>query len=498
MAKRLTAILLLALTLLGSVSCASDEGTQQSADTTGTAIDTAADTEAEETRVTPDIPMEGVDYEGQEFKFIHWFVNGWDHRRNKDIYAEAENGDVINDAVLKRNRIVEERYDVKITLMEEAHDAIQTTIKNQVRMGEHNYDVSYLRMTDIGAMLADGNFLDLNLLEHVDFSKPWWDQRSVEDISINNKLYLVATDINVIDKDATAAMAFNKQMADDLQLPNLYEAVHNDKWTMDYLMENFKTASQDVNGDQKMDENDIWAFLGKNDVLMSFFEGAGGRFCTKDDEDLPVLSFESEKNYAIVEKIFEIIFDEDNFINQHATPALNEDSVFEQLFPNGHGLFYWMRLDLVTQMRSTETDFGILPIPKYDEAQENYESYVSIHTGGLLSVPTTAATDPANLERIGLILEALAAESKYTVMPAYYETALKTKGARDDESEAMLDLIFANRTFDIGDIFGFGGMAGAFQNLAKSGQTEIASFYAKQEKSAQKALDKFVDKVLSE
>ena len=90
MAKRLTAILLLALTLLGSVSCASDEGTQQSADTTGTAIDTAADTEAEETRVTPDIPMEGVDYEGQEFKFIHWFVNGWDHRRNKDIYAEAE------------------------------------------------------------------------------------------------------------------------------------------------------------------------------------------------------------------------------------------------------------------------------------------------------------------------------------------------------------------------------------------------------------------------
>ena len=44
----------------------------------------------------------------------------------------------------------------------------------------------------------------------------------------------------------------------------------------------------------------------------------------------------------------------------------------------------------------------------------------------------------------------------------------------------------------------FGGMAGAFQNLAKSGQTEIASFYAKQEKSAQKALDKFVDKVLSE
>ena len=34
------------------------------------------------------------------------------------------------------------------------------------------------------------------------------------------------------------------------------------------------------------------------------------------------------------------------------------------LFSDGHGLFFWTRMDEVTTLRSMETDFGILPTPK--------------------------------------------------------------------------------------------------------------------------------------
>ena len=59
----------------------------------------------------------------------------------------------------------------------------------------------------------------------------------------------------------------------------------------------------------------------------------------------------------------------------------------------------------------------------------------------ILAVPITAT----NLERTGIITEALSAESYKRVIPAYYETALKTKYARDDESVQMLDMIANSR-----------------------------------------------------
>lgn len=45
----------------------------------------------------------------------------------------------------------------------------------------------------------------------------------------------------------------------------------------------------------------------------------------------------------------------------------------------------------------------------------------------------------------------MACESRKSVIPAYYEVALKVKFTRDEESAKMLDLAFENRVFDYGD-----------------------------------------------
>ena len=84
-----------------------------------------------------------------------------------------------------------------------------------------------------------------------------------------------------------------------------------------------------------------------------------------------------------------------------------------------------MRLDDVTNMRAGEADFGIIPTPKYEESQDAYYSMVSQHTTGLLSVPITLTGD--KLSEVGMVLEALAAESHYTLIPEYIETSLKIK-----------------------------------------------------------------------
>jgi len=487
--KRIFALVLAVLMIGGALLSCADGGNEPSATTTAGPSDTS-DVSESETRLYPDLPE--MDFDGYTFKVLHWYVTGWDHRMNKDIYAETENGDPINDAVYKRNLYMAEKYNVFFSIQNEAQNNVISMTQKFISSGEDAFDVVYARMTDVTSLLTGGYFLDLNNLEYVDFSKPWWDHNSVESLSVMGKLYLVASDINIIDKDATAAIAFNKEYAVDNQFPDLYALVNDGTWTMDKMMSLYKGKSRDVNGDGKIDaENDVYAFLGKNDVTGSFFLGGGGTFVSKDENDVPYLSFSSERNYNIAEKIFEIIYDPDNFYNQHTMQKTIDDNAFEQYFANGHGLFYWMRLDNVSSMRASETDFGILPIPKFDDAQKRYYSMVSVHTAGLITVPKTA-TDPS---RTGFILEALSAESKYTLIPAYIEVALKGKYVRDNESEGMLDLIFDTRTYDLGDVFNFGSLAGDWLGIGNSGNSDVASFYAKHEKNTQKAIDKFIENI---
>lgn len=487
--KRVLALALAVLTAaLLLLSCAESDG-DTTVETTSAESGDNVTTEGD-TQIYPDLPEK--DFEGYTFKALHWYITGWESRRNKDIYAESENGDPINDAVYKRNLYMSDKYNVTFSIQNESYDKVISMTQKFINAGEDAFDLVYARMIDIGPLLTGGYFLDLNKLEYVDFTQPWWDHNSVASLSVLGKLYLVASDINIIDDDATPAIAFNKQFAAESQFPDLYSLAADGTWTMDAMLNLYKGMSRDLNGDSVIDvDNDIYAFLGNFGVTASFYIGGGGTFVSKDENDTPYLSFNSEHNYNVAEKIFEILYDPNNFYDQHTMQSVIDDAAFEKMFTNGHGIFFWMRLDNVTSMRASDTEFGILPIPKYDDSQDRYYSMVSVHTTGLITVPKTA-TDPA---RTGFILEGLSAESRYTLIPAYIDKALKGKYVRDNESEAMLDIIFSTKTYDLGDVFGFGSLANDWLGIAGTGSSDVASFYAKHEKNAQKAIDKFIEKI---
>jgi hypothetical protein len=105
-----------------------------------------------------------------------------------------------------------------------------------------------------------------------------------------------------------------------------------------------------------------------------------------------------------------------------------------------------------------------------------------------MSVPTTI-TDPG---KVGYILELLAAKSVDTLTPAYYDTQLRYKLLRDDESEEMLDIILSSATFDVGMAYDFGGLS--VELLTKIGKgSGFVSTYEKSERAAQRDIDKLVE-----
>ena len=105
--------------------------------------------------------------------------------------------------------------------------------------------------------------------------------------------------------------------------------------------------------------------------------------------------------------------------------------------------------------------------------QKNYVSSVP-GAADLQSVPISVA-DP---EMVSIIVEALNCESYKQVVPAYYETSLKNRYSRDEESAQMLDLLMECRVFDFGFLHDSVGIRKVFWNSISTNSNDVASAYA--------------------
>ena len=157
------------------------------------------------------------------------------------------------------------------------------------------------------------------------------------------------------------------------------------------------------------------------------------------------------------------------------------------MFIENRAMFLNETIADVSLFRDMDSDFGIIPLPKWDKNQMEYFSHANPSGTSAVCIPTTAE----NIERIGMITEAMAAAGRYTSTPAVYDITLKTKYARDPESEVMLDLICAGSRYDFAKIYNWGNIYTDFCNNVGSGKSFIAAF-EKIENRAQSEMEKTI------
>ena len=132
----------------------------------------------------------------------------------------------------------------------------------------------------------------------------------------------------------------------------------------------------------------------------------------------------------------------------------------------------------MVSFRDAEIDIGMIPYPMWDENQDGYHTHVDAWNG-MLCIPKTAD----NLERTGIIIEAMAAETYKYVIPAYYDVTLGTKLARDAETVEMMDIIFDGVVYDFGYIFdNWNGCTWTPCFMLREGKTDVASYWNSIEK----------------
>ena len=147
-------------------------------------------------------------------------------------------------------------------------------------------------------------------------------------------------------------------------------------WTFDKLLDLTKNVATDVNGDSVMDYQDKYGYIIQYDSMESLFNSAGELITSKDSDDLPVMSMSGERAISVIEKIFDIMYN-DQAVNAHKLPDLGNGiyAISQGMFMDNRAIFMWIRLAVVEELRGMEVDFGIIPLPKYDDAQENYLQY---------------------------------------------------------------------------------------------------------------------------
>ena len=143
---------------------------------------------------------------------------------------------------------------------------------------------------------------------------------------------------------------------------------------------------------------------------------------------------------------------------------------------------------LYSQLRDIEFNFGLIPLPRLDEAQEEYRTFCG---AGIVGVPTLMV----DAERTGTVLEALAYYSYEYQVPAFFNIVLENKAVRDEESYKMITLIHQSKTYDFGfNLDPSGQVYGMLTTVVDTNKsTDFASYYKAQEKRINKAFDKFFE-----
>ena len=443
-----------------------------------------------ETRITHDLPPKTFD--GCTFNMLHW--TEFDVHAT-DLYVEESDGDLIADAVFHRNSRLENELDITFELEEYSPAEVANKVRTAIRSNEDFYDITFLTMASVAPVMLEGSFLDFEQeMPYVDLDKPYYDQSLRNQLSFAQRLYLVGSDMSITDKSATASIIFNKDLARDYDMPDFYTAVRNGEWTLFSFLDAMTCFDGDLNGDGKMNPaDDCYGYIASQDTTLTFFYSAGGRLTEKDEFDLPFSCFSEDDHYDILTAVFDIIYDP--MMLSKANGGFINNETKTEYFIGQHGLFFWQRMVHIIRMRGEEAiNFGILPPPKYDEMQEDYPALISKRYTGLMSV-LSVETDP---ETVSYIIEAMAAGSHYGLQEAYYDATLKTKSARDDESQDMLDIIFAHRAIDIGEVCDFGGFAtklAEFPFTSSPYNYGIMSTYASVESKIEDDIYSFLDQI---
>jgi ABC-type glycerol-3-phosphate transport system substrate-binding protein len=494
---------LLAILMLLSCLAACGEAIDDPAATTagGDLTDAVTETTAE-TVISDDLPTD-LFYDGDKVVFLSRYREGW---TSGEIAVEGLKSEPVNDAVYERNKAVEERLGVEIVSIEEPGDSAYIVVDKAalaVQAGTHEYDVLAAACYTTLNQSISGTFADLRKSLYLDLDKPYWSQGFNEVVEYHGAQFAITGDALLSLYRFAFVTIFNKALFTDANQPFLYEAVENGEWTLDKQISLVPIFHQDNGNGEQDEEGDIYGLVSCDYVSTDpYWSSCMVDIIKKDANGDYEFVFDSGKLHSVGDKVLRLFFETEDGTYDYKMNGENLEQIsIRDMFARGDAAMATLRiLELESEMmRGMEDEFGVVPMPKFDEAQTEYRTLLHDQFT-VFSVLNTVTED--RLDEVGAVLEAMASVSYRTVRPAYYETTLRTQIAKDPQSAEMFDLIIDNTYMDAGILYTIplSTFHDNFRRIIGSGKNTVSSDYKRISTVTQKSLRTMcgrLDRVLS-
>ncbi len=419
------------------------------------------------------------------------------------VYLEENAGNVINVAVQERNNLLSEKYGITFDVYTEQFPTEK--IATLVQSSTDEYDIICDSVDRLVTGVTENFYWSLDTM--MDLSFPWWDQKSIEALALSDKHYFLTGDALLTDDDNTYLTLFNKNIYDsNAQLSgkygDIYQIVRDGGFTIDLYYEMCRAVS-------KPSETGAWDFNATYGNLSHAYgatvmmNGCGIATVAKNENDELYLNVMNESSVGAFDKVYELMSDLQN--TQRAeliigkSPNVSSSYGFaelEEMFVSGRGLFFNTTASSISVLKSVEMDFefGVLPIPKLNADQQDYCCTVNRYHSSAIAVPTTVPTDRHDV--IAIALQALGFHNT-EVIRAYYQTTLQLQAVYTDSDAEMLDIVYNNRFYDIGAIFGWGELNSS-KNLINLYGSVIADSSANTLVSKWESMESMVESAMQE
>lgn len=465
-----------AVLLLATALTACGEGdrsvTTTASAVTDTPITSAADVE------TLGVP-ETADYGGAAFRILSAGNVAY-----ADFTAEEDATASLDSAQYRRRKLVEQNYDVQISeTVEKAYSSGggpgYKRLSTDANAGDCNFDLALVAGYDVTLLAYSDYLYDLASVPGIDLTKSWWDQRANESLAVRGVMFFTTGELTVSDNNAAFVILFNKDLHKAYALADPYRLVYDGDWTLETFGSLCKTVTEDLDQNGTMDANDRFGLLVWDDSVVGIVNAAGQRCCTVNADGMIELTLYNETTVSALDKYFSIIYD-----TQYALTYQREKVDPLDMWQADKGLFWMTTMDRIPQLRNMESDFGILPYPKLNAAQDDYYTTVAPYNSQFICVPLIQD----DIERTGVITEALAYYGKQIVTPAYYDVNLVGQSTRDEESSDMLEIIFDNLVFDLGYYYQVGPYNKELIRMVQQRDSNFTSMYDSHKTSAENLL----------
>lgn len=427
-------VLLLAITMLFSVltlaSCAenktetnNNQGVQQGDD-----------------RIWLDNLSDDIDLQGETVTFVGHGQANAERFGLEGTFVDEPDGETVNDAMYESVENVKRRFNVEIECIDST-GLLKDTIVNQLMAGDSDYDVVAGYAYYDFSLASSGYILNINDLSPfgadniIDTSMPYWAKNYIDAASYKDNTYWLVGDISIETLGCMYVTFVNDslyQKTCNEMYGNIYDYVTDGKWTVDLLSEMSALCYSDLNGNDKYDDADTYGFATHwIHVVDGLTVGSGIEYTQRLADGTVALTLPTNPhNIDLLQKLnaFKALATSHTYSQEiDAIYAFKEDRVMFMVNTLRHAEI---------NLRDMETNYYILPVPKYDVAQENYRT--GIHDQCAIFGISYASE---KVYESAVVLEAICAEHSRLVRPKYYDEALKYKYTRDDSSADMIDIV---------------------------------------------------------